>query len=200
MNNKSILLVDDEMIILKTISHVLKKQGYFVNTASDGKEGLRKFTDVPCDLVITDLIMEGVDGIQFSKAIKKINPVTEIVILTGYPSLTSAIDALKLGACDYLLKPCQTQELLNSVDECLQQQKCKTSIERKTSNLNRLMHKAGLTSREIEICHLIKKGLANSEISSQLNISLNTTKNHIKQIHDKLQVSRRAQLVSLLNQ
>jgi DNA-binding NarL/FixJ family response regulator len=200
MKNKSILLVDDEKILLETISHVLKKQGYVVNTALNADEGVNKFNNIPIDLVITDLIMEGVDGIQLSKSLKKINPDTEIIILTGYPSMTSAIDALKLGACDYLLKPCQTKELLNSVGACLRQKEDKTTVEKQISNLNRLMHKAGLTPREIEICHLIKGGKSNSEISSQLNISLNTTKNHVKQIHQKLQVTKRAQLVSLLNQ
>jgi DNA-binding NarL/FixJ family response regulator len=200
MSNKSILLIDDEQILLVTIFHILQKQGYVVNTASNGEEGLQKFKDSPSDLVITDLIMEGEGGIQLSRELKKINPATEIIILTGYPSATSAIDALRLGACDYLLKPCQTEELLKSVNLCLRQQENRTSIERKASNLSRLMHKAGMTSREIEICHLIKDGKSNSEISSLLNISQNTIKNHVKQIHEKLQVSRRGQLVSLLNQ
>lgn len=200
MNNKSILIVDDEQILLETISHILKKQGYVVNTAENGEEGLQKFNDIPSDLVITDLIMVGEGGIQLSRAIKKLNPATEIIILTGYPSANSAIDALRLGACDYLLKPCQTEELLKSVDVCLRQQENRTSIQRKASNLSRLMNKAGMTSREIEICHLIKDGKSNSEISSHLSISQNTIKNHVKQIHEKLQVSRRGQLVSLLNQ
>ncbi len=197
---KSILLIDDEKILLDTISHFLREQGYAVNTASNGEEGLLKFNDLHSDLVITELVMEGTDGIQLSRALKKINPATEIIIFTGYPSITSAIDALKLGARDYLLKPCRTAEVLKSVDECLQQRENKTPIEKKESNLGRLMHKAGLTTREIEIGHLIKEGKSNSEITSQLNISLNTTKNHIKQIHVKFQVSTRAQLVSLLNQ
>ena len=200
MINKSILLIDDEKIIRDTVSHDLEKWGYFVTTALNGMEGIRKFKDNPVDLIITDLIMEGIDGIQLLKAIKKINPTTEIIIHTGYPSTASAIDALRLGACDYLLKPCQRKDLLKSVEECFSGKSKGGAINGENKNFSQTLEKSGLTAREIEICFLIKKGMANAEIASQLFISLNTAKNHIKQIHKKLEVTNRAQLVFMLNQ
>lgn len=200
MNKKSILLIDDEKIVLDTIAHDLKKQGYDVVTAKNGEEGIQKFEQRPSNLVITDLIMEGVDGIQLSKTVKEIDSSTEIIVLTGYPSTISAIEALKLGACDYLIKPCARKELFKSVEECLGLKNDKESITGKNKNFTQPLERSGLTPREIEVCYLVKKGMNNAEIAEKLFISLNTAKNHIKQIHKKLDVTNRAQLVFLLNQ
>lgn len=200
MSKKNILLIDDEKIILDTIAHDLSNQGYDVVTARNGEEGIQMFEQKTPDLVITDLIMEELDGIQLSKTVKEMNSSTKIIILTGYPSATSAIEALKLGVCDYLIKPCEKTELLKSVEACFNTKNDKdaTIEDNRISNLT--PEKSGLTPRELEISSLIKKGMSNSEIALQLFISLNTAKNHIKQIHKKLEVTNRAQLVFLLNQ
>lgn len=200
MRKKSILLVDDIKIIRDTIAHDLEQWGYYAITAVNGEEGIQKFKDNPTDLVITDLIMEEAGGIQFAKEVKEIKPSTQIIIHTGYPSTTSAIDALKLGACDYLLKPCERKDLLKSIENCFSSNSNGESIKEKSKYASQILEKSGLTCREIEVCLLIKMGIANAEISSKLFISLNTAKNHIKQIHKKLKVDNRAQLVFLLNQ
>jgi len=207
MKAKSILLVDDDESIRESIARDLEKQGYVVYTALNGEEGIWKFEANPTDLVITDLIREegasipfSVDGIQLSKVIKKIKPSTEIIIHTGHPSTPSAIDALKLGACDYLLKPCSRRELLKSVADCFKHKKNYNPMTRNSAEFSLKLQESGLTSRELEVCYLIKKGKSNAEISFELFISLNTTKNHIKRIHKKLGVSNRGQLVFLLNQ
>lgn len=200
MSKNSILLIDDEKILLATIAHDLKKHGYDVVTARNGEEGIQKFVQKPSHLVITDLIMEGVDGIQLSKTVKEINSSTKIIVLTGYPSATSAIEALKLGACDYLIKPCEKKELLKSVEKCMRPQNDMRSITGHGKTFSQLLEKSGMTAREIEVCYLIKKGMTNAEIAEKLFVSLNTAKNHIKQIHKKLDVTNRAQLVFLLNQ
>jgi two-component system response regulator DegU len=200
MSKKSILLIDDEKILLETISHDLKKRGYDVVTARNGEEGIQKFEQKPSHLVITDLIMEGGDGILLSKAVKEIDSSTKIIVLTGYPSADSAIDALKLGASDYLVKPCERTELLKSIEKCLGSIDSGEPFIGRSKISSQTLKRYDLTPRELEICSLIKKGLSNAEISSELFISLNTAKNHIKQIHKKLEVTNRAQLVFLLNQ
>jgi two-component system response regulator DegU len=200
VNKKSILLIDDEKILLDTIAHDLKKQGYDVVTARNGEEGIQKFEQKLSHLVITDLIMEGVDGILVLKTVKEIDFSTKIIVLTGYPSANSAIEALKLGASDYLVKPCQRTELLKSVEECFSSKNDWEPTTDESKAYSQTLEMSGLTPREIEICSLIKKGMSNFEIASQLFISLNTAKNHIKQIHKKLKVTNRAQLVFLLNQ
>jgi len=118
----SILLVDDEAIILKTMAGKLQDEGFEVFTASNGVEALKIFEANIIHLVITDLMMEGIDGISVLKKIKAKSPKTAVIILTGYGELSSAIDALRLGADDYLLKPCDLNELLFRINNCLEKQ------------------------------------------------------------------------------
>jgi len=122
MSDNNILLVDDEEIILKTISGKLLDEGFNVFCAANGKEALEQFSTKPINLVITDLMMEGMDGIAVLQNIKAEAPETAVIILTGYGDLTSAIDALRLGADDYLLKPCDLNELLFRMKKCLEKQ------------------------------------------------------------------------------
>ncbi len=198
MAKKSILLIDDEKIILETISDDLRNEGYEVVTAPNAEKGYLKFRENPCDLVITDLIMEGMTGIQLSKKLKKIAPDTPVMVLTGYPSTDSVIEALRTGVNDYILKPCDRKELSEKVRNCLQGRiKCRRAT-MSAKNL-RAMRSAGLTPREIEVCHLIREGCENPEISSRLSICVNTTKNHVKSIYKKLQAKSRAELVARFN-
>ncbi len=119
MASNSILLVDDEMIILKTLEFDLKKEGYNVSTAKNGEEAVKNLADYNYDMVITDLKMEMVDGISVLKAAKAKNSATEVFILTGFASVNSAIDALRLGAADYMLKPYDRDELFMRIENCL---------------------------------------------------------------------------------
>lgn len=198
MARKSVLLIDDENIILETISDDLRNEGYDVITAPNAEKGYNKFREKPCDLVITDLIMEGMNGIQLSKKLKKTHPETPVMVLTGYPSTDSVIEALRTGVNDYLLKPCDRKELSEKVRSCLQG---KIKRRRKTlpAKTLRMIRDSSLTPREIEVCHLLREGHENGEISSQLSICVNTTKNHIKSIYKKLNAKSRAELVARLN-
>lgn len=122
MKPKSILIVDDEESILKTLSFNLTNQGYQVDIAYSGEEGINKFRKQKHDLVITDLIMMKMDGIEVLKTVKKIKKDTMAIVLTGFGSLDSAVEALRLGAFDYLVKPCDREELSLKVAKCLHEQ------------------------------------------------------------------------------
>ncbi len=126
---KKILLVDDEIIILKTIADKMRDKNFDVHTASNGEEAVGLAEANHFDLVVTDLMMEGIDGIKVLKKIKTIDPRTAVIILTGYGDLTSAIDALRLGADDYLLKPCDMEELLFRMSKCFEKQSLKEMIQ-----------------------------------------------------------------------
>ncbi|MGR3317990.1 MAG: sigma-54-dependent transcriptional regulator [Candidatus Anammoxibacter sp.] len=120
MKKHSILVVDDEEIILKTLELDLKDAGYNVNAAGCGEDAKKRLNEDDYDLVITDLMMSGIDGIQILKDAKKKNPETKVIILTGYGSLTSAVDALRLGASDYVLKPYNKDEILMRIASSLE--------------------------------------------------------------------------------
>jgi DNA-binding response OmpR family regulator len=120
MEKNSILIVDDEPIILKTINKELKADGYKVSMAANGEKGIALLNHNRFDLVVTDLMMEGVDGLEVLKESKKIDSDLPVIILTGHGDIRSAIAALRLGADDYLLKPCDMEELLFRISGCLE--------------------------------------------------------------------------------
>lgn len=128
MQKKTILLVDDESVILKSLSRDLKAEGYDVVASNSGEEAVCQLKQHHFDLLITDLIMEGMDGIQVLKEAKNIDPDLPAIILTGYGDMTSAIDALRLGAEDYLLKPCDIEELIFRVSRAIERHELKKRI------------------------------------------------------------------------
>lgn len=128
MIQKSIMLVDDEDIILNTVGKDLEEAGYQVTTVDNGEEAITLLERGHFDLVLTDLVMEGVDGIQVLKETKKILPETCVILLTGFGDLHSAIEALRLGADDYLLKPTDLDELLIRIKNSLDKQEMKKRI------------------------------------------------------------------------
>lgn len=118
MKEYSILLVDDDPFILEGIGADLEGQGFGLTEANSGDRALELLAKKNFDLVITDLVMENVDGIQVLKEAKALNPDTMVIILTGYGNMKSAIDALRHEADDYLLKPCESAEMLHRINQC----------------------------------------------------------------------------------
>ncbi len=119
MHNK-ILLVDDEESILRSFTKSFESEGYDVTTAPTGEEGIKHLQNSMFNLVISDLVMPGVDGIAVLKKAREQTPNIGTIILTGYGDLTSAVEALRLGADDYILKPCDADELLIRSQRCLE--------------------------------------------------------------------------------
>jgi DNA-binding NtrC family response regulator len=121
VRKNEILLVDDDPLVLESIGIALENEGYSVSTAENGEKALDKIAKEFFDLVLSDLVMDKVDGITVLKYAKGKNPNLKVIMLTAYGSMTSTIDALKLGADDFLLKPCDTEEIFCSVKKCLEQ-------------------------------------------------------------------------------
>lgn len=128
MQKKRILVVDDEIIILKTLSWGLTHQGYEVDTAESGEEGLVKLRQDSYNLLISDLLMDGMSGIELLKSARVINPDMAVCLITGYADLASAIEALRLGADDYLVKPCDLEELSLRVQRALRKEELRKKV------------------------------------------------------------------------
>lgn len=107
----AILVVDDEVINVQNVGHFLEKQGFQVTTATSGNEALGLLSQAHFDLVITDLKMGDVDGVQVMKTAKELQPDIEVIIVTGYATVNSAVDAMAQGAFYYLPKPIKLKEL-----------------------------------------------------------------------------------------
>lgn len=107
----SILIVDDNYEVVSLLIEYLKDECDIIEGAKDGKDALEKFSKFRYDLIITDLSMPGLSGTELIRKIRKIDDLTEFIIITAYASLDTAIDAVKLGAFDYIIKPFRLEEL-----------------------------------------------------------------------------------------
>lgn len=115
-----ILVVDDEEIIRESLSFVLKKEGYIVEEAENGKAAYDKIVESSFDVLITDLEMPGMKGIQLIEEIQKLSIQTAVMVITAYGSLDTAISALRNGASDYILKPIEFDEILFKIKKLLE--------------------------------------------------------------------------------
>lgn len=118
--NFKVLIAEDDDIVREVVSSIVSKEGYTVFTAKDGIEAIRMLMVEDMHLVLTDLKMPNADGIEVLRQAIKNNPECAVIILTAYGSLDSALDALKMGAFDYLTKPFRIQEVLFAVEKAYQ--------------------------------------------------------------------------------
>lgn len=112
-----VLLVDDEQEFLESLAERLTIREYDVSLATNGEEALEKVKGFNYDVVILDVLMPGVDGIKTLHEIKRIKPLTEVIMLTGNATVETAIEGMKQGALDFLMKPCDTKELIFKIDK-----------------------------------------------------------------------------------
>lgn len=111
-----ILIVDDEPDMVATLNDLLAGDGHHVHTAHSGQDALERLEHRPFDLILTDLSMPGVNGVDLLKEAKTRQPNSEVIIITGYGTINSAVDAMRQGAFNYLIKPVEPQEILQNVD------------------------------------------------------------------------------------
>lgn len=110
-----VLLVDDEEEFVETLAQRLEVRDLDVTTALSGAEALECLENAEIDVVVLDLQMPGIDGIQVLRKIKELKPLIEVIMLTGHATVETAIDGMKLGAFDFLIKPAETAELLEKI-------------------------------------------------------------------------------------
>src|SRR5690349_3114165 len=115
-----ILVVDDEVNIRNALVTMLEKKGYRVCGAGTGEEALRHLEEARLNLVITDLRMPGIDGMEFLRRLKAKWPDTEVVVMTAFGSIDTAVEAMRLGAHDYLTKPIDRERLIVVVQKALE--------------------------------------------------------------------------------
>jgi len=110
-----VLVVDDEKEFVETLSERLSLRNYDVTTSLSGDDAVEKVKSHLFDVIILDVLMPGMSGIETLREIKKIKPLIEVIMLTGNATVETAIEGLKLGALDFLLKPCETEDLVSKI-------------------------------------------------------------------------------------
>ena len=203
MERANILLVDDHELFREGLEAILGAQSdmQIVGVANDGLEALVKARELKPDLILMDVQMPGMDGLEATRRIKQILPETIIVMLTVRNDDEKLFEALKNGAQGYLLKDIRSQEMLTMLRGALRGEAALSpslagrvlTEFRRLSRSSRLGDEedANLTEREQQVLLHVSHGAPDKEIAETLNISLNTVKTHIRNILAKLQVNTR---------
>lgn len=110
-----VLLVDDEKDFVETLAQRLEMRDFDIKTALDGDEALGLIRESEFDVVVLDVLMPGKDGIQTLREIKELKPLVNVIMLTGHATVDTAIEGMKLGAYDYLMKPTETESLVEKI-------------------------------------------------------------------------------------
>lgn len=132
-----ILIIDDEKAIRKTLTEILSFEGYKIDEASDGEEGLKKFKEKTYDLILCDIKMPKLDGIEFLQKAVEVNPDIPIIMISGHGNIETAVEAVKKGAYDYISKPPDLNRLLITIRNAMD----KSSLVTETKVLKRRVSK-----------------------------------------------------------
>ena len=199
----SILIVDDHEVVRNGMRSYLETLPDFsvVGEASSGEEAVALVSELIPDIVLMDLIMPGMDGIETTRRVKQVSPRTQVVVLTSYHEDIHIFPALKAGAISYVLKDMKMEKLVDVLHRAIQGEV--TLHPRVASRvLQNLRGEDGeepqliaeLTERELDVLKLIANGLSNTQIAAKLFISENTVKGHVSNILSKLHLADRTQV------
>lgn len=114
--NFKVLLVDDEAEFVSYVYKRLKARGLDVGTAHDGESAIGYIKENAVDVMVLDMLMPGMDGLQTLQEVKKLRPQVQVVMLTGHGTIDTAVEGMKYGAADYLLKPCDIEALIEAIN------------------------------------------------------------------------------------
>jgi two-component system, LuxR family, response regulator FixJ len=182
--NQHIFFVDDEPAVCKSVSQTLKRSGYTVSCFTDANRCLQQLRMQGCDLLITDVRMPKMDGVELVRRAKCIAPWMPILVITGFGDISMAVRAVKAGAAEFIEKPLQKQSFLETVQEALKQQDPENILKGKK-----------LSKKELAILSLILQSSSNKEIAQILHRSIRTVEDHRRNIMRKLNVESVVDLV-----
>lgn len=199
----SIILVDDHEVVRKGVRAYLDTLPEFkvVGEATSGEEAIQLVMEHIPDIVLMDLIMPGMDGIETTRKIKTISPRTQVVVLTSYHEDMHIFQALKAGAISYILKDMKMDKLVEVLHRAVQGEvtlhprvaaRVLQNIRGENTEDQQLFTE--LTERELDVLKLIANGYTNNQIAEKLVISENTVKGHVSNILSKLHLADRTQV------
>jgi NarL family two-component system response regulator LiaR len=199
----SVIIVDDHEVVRNGVRSYLNTTPDFevIGEAGSGEEAIQLVIEHIPDVVLMDLIMPGMDGVETTRKIKKISPRTQIVVLTSFHDDANIFPALKAGAIAYILKDMKMEKLVEALRRAIKGEVTLHPLIA-TRVLENLRGESNgepsfytdLTERELDVLKLIAKGMTNNQISEHLVITENTVKGHVSNILSKLHVADRTQV------
>lgn len=161
----TILIVEDEGSLRKALGALLRSAGYEVSEVTDGEGAFSILQKNKFDLVLTDLMMKKVSGEEVLRRVKQISPETEVVVITGYGTIQSAVECIKSGAFDYITKPFKTEEILKVIDKALEKRKVLDRVEVKSEGREYYFEDIVYVSRGMENTIQLIKRVAPTDIT-----------------------------------
>lgn len=205
---KRVLVVDDDTTLRMALTRYLEKRGYVVQSASSGVEGLSVFEQDPPDLVVSDVMMPEMDGMEFCRRLRatRSGQLVPFIFLSSRGEVDARVQGHSMGADDYLIKPFEPKELLAKIEAQLERSR------RFHSEIVRLMQRAPieetaptaqpsppqplpLTPAEEKVFWEVVQGFTNKQIGDRLFVSPRTVQTHLSNILSKLELENRSQLV-----
>jgi len=221
VDSRRILIADDEESFLYSTADILRREGYDCSCASDAIAATEMLRKESYDLLIADIKMQGNSDLEFIKALPQIAGEMPVILVTGYPSLNSAIESIQLPVVAYLVKPFELNELLVRVKDVitgkghfktrrlekalqkmandLEEVGLLTGANTSTTGVNTLSSLHALTQREWEILRLLRANQRVVAIARSLHISTSTVRNHLKSIFQKMGVHSQTELLECLS-
>jgi NarL family two-component system response regulator LiaR len=198
----TVLVVDDHAVVRQGVRTFLTTQPDLVvaGTAASGEEALRLVAEHAPDVVLVDLVMPGMDGVETTRRLRQLSPRTQVLVLTSYDEDEHIFPAIRAGALSYLLKEIGPDELADAIrraarGEAVLHPRVAARVVQELSGTRKGQPNAfaELSERELEVLRLIANGLRNDEIAERLVISEKTVKSHVSNILAKLHVADRTQ-------
>ena len=152
----TILVCDDDSVPRRNIASVLEEEGYTVHQAEDGKAAIEAINQVDFDLVLTDLKMPGVDGLSVLKHVRSVSPQTLVILMTAFSSVDTAVEAFRLGAQDYILKPIVIEDVIRKVGRFLEHKNLVWEVEMLRREINRSSEPTSLVGSSKPIQDIFK--------------------------------------------
>jgi NarL family two-component system response regulator LiaR len=198
----TVLVVDDHDVVRQGVRAFLEAQSdlQIVGEAASGEAAIRLTQEYIPDVILMDLVMPGMNGVEATREVKRISPRSQVVVLTSYHDDEFIFPALRVGALSYTLKDVRREELVEIIRKAAQGEsilhpRIATRVIREVRDLKQNIPPAfaDLTERELEVLHLLAEGFTNTVIAEKLVLSEKTVKGHVGNILSKLQMADRTQ-------
>ncbi len=192
MSQETILLVDDEAHVVEALARTIRNGGYRILEAGSGAQALDVLAREPVDLVISDIAMPVMSGLELLSTIRRTHPRVVRIVLTGFASLDSAISAINDGNVDrYLTKPWEKDEIRAAIRDALDRR-------RHAPGIDALVFDPPLSPRLKQTLDRLARGAAPKEIAVDLGVSTHTVRQYVKTLYKRFDVSSRAELLAKL--
>jgi two-component system response regulator FixJ len=191
----TIFVIDDDDAVRQSLEFLLKTAGVKVRSFDSGKAFLDVLSEVDAGCVITDVRMPGITGIDLLKTLKEVKPDLPVIVITGHGDIALAVEAMKIGAVDFLEKPFDDNHLLAAVKSALDQE---ADVAQRKAQVNEILDKlAALSNRERQVLEGLVAGNANKNIAFDLGISPRTVEIYRANLMTKMAANSLSDLVRM---